>query len=169
MTNETPPTSRRPDTAANLEWFRQAKLGIFLHWCAHAAVRSGDPVTPGHVFDTPFAQYRFLLDRFTLDAFDAETFVARIEALGARYLIPTSHHADGLCLWDTATTDFKMTRAPARLDVIGALADACRRQGLKFGVYFPVLRPVASPHAAIVRQRSTGLAGFGGLGAITLR
>lgn len=146
-------------TAENLRWFREAKLGIFLHWMAHSAVRPGDPATPGHVFNTPFKQYCFLLDRFTLDAFDADRFVARIKALGARYLIPTSHHADGLCLWDTATTGFKMTNAPARLDVIGALAEACRRQGLRFGVYVPycdMSHPLMQPLFATGQQDSAG-------------
>lgn len=146
-------------TFADLAWFREAKLGVFLHWVAHAAVRPGDPVTPGHVFNTPFAQYRFLLDRFALEGFDAETFVARIKALGARYLIPTSHHADGLCLWDTATTDFKLTNAPARLDVVGALAKACRRHGIKFGLYFPysdMSHPLMQPLFAHGKQDSAG-------------
>ncbi len=141
------------------KWFSEAKLGVFLHWVAHSAVRPGDPVTPGHVFNTPFAQYRFLIDRFTLDAFDAERFVARIKAIGARYLIPTSHHADGLCLWNTATTDFKMTNAPSRLDVIGALAEECRRQGLKFGLYFPycdMSHPLMQPLFAQGKQDSAG-------------
>lgn len=147
-----------PQTAAPAPaWFAEAKLGVFLHWVAHSAVRPGDSVTPGHVFNTPFAQYRMLLDRFTLEAFDAERFVARVQALGARYLIPTSHHADGLCLWDTATTDFKMTKAPARLDVVGALAGACRRQGLKLGLYFPycdMAHPLMQPLFAHGRQDS---------------
>ncbi len=144
---------------SDTSWFTEAKLGVFVHWVAHAAVRPGDPVTPGHVFDTPFAQYRFLLDRFTLDGFDAERFVARVKAMGARYLIPTSHHADGLCLWDTATTEFKMTRAPARLDVVSALADACRRQGIKLGLYFPYCdqsHPLMQPLFATGKQDSAG-------------
>lgn len=149
--------SSEPDAIPG--WFSEAKLGIFLHWVGHAAVRPGDPVTPGHNFNTPFAQYRFLLDRFTLDGFDAHRFVARIKAMGAKYLIPTSHHADGLCLWDTATTDFKMTNAPCHLDVIGALAEECRSQGLKFGVYFPYCdnsHPLVQPLFASGKQDAAG-------------
>lgn len=142
----------------NTQWYLDAKFGIFLHWMATSAVHPGDPVTPGHVFDTPFAQYRSLLSRFTLDGFDSEQFVRRIKKMGARYLVPTSHHADGLCLWDTATSDFKTTNAPAHLDIIDALATACRRHGLKFGFYFPYCdqsHPLIQPLFAINKQDSS--------------
>ncbi len=67
---------------ARLRWFIEAKLGIFLHWMALSAAYPDDPVAPEDVIDTPFAQYRMLLDRFDLQAFDAKRFVARIKAMG---------------------------------------------------------------------------------------
>lgn len=118
---------------ANKEWFTEAKLGMFIHWMAYSAARKSDNLPWG----VPLKDYRFLLDRFTLESFDPDAFVLKAKARGFRYIVPTAHHADGLCLWDSATTDFKTTNGPRPMDLIKELSAACRKHGLKFGVYLP--------------------------------
>jgi len=85
----------------------------------------------------PYETFKSLMSRFTLSDFDPDAFVRKAKSRGFRYIIPTTHHMDGFCLWDTKTSEFKMTNAPARMDVVGELIKACRKHGLKFGVYFP--------------------------------
>src|ERR1700691_4746610 len=68
---------------------------------------------------------------FDPQQFDADAIVSALKAGGMRQVILTCKHHDGFCLWPTKTTEHHVQRG----DIVKALSDAARRQGLKFGVY----------------------------------
>lgn len=150
------------------DWYRDAKLGFFVHWglysvpawaTAHGqgavpvedsyahhqyaewygnTVRiPGSPTWHRHqeVFGTG-TSYEDLADLWQAEAFDADSFVAELVGAGARYIVPTTKHHEGFCLWDTATTGFNTVRRGPHRDLVAELHDASRAAGARFGVYF---------------------------------
>ncbi len=67
--------------------------------------------------------------------FDADAIAKVFKAAGMKGLILVAKHHDGLCLWPTATTTHNLTFSPFKRDLVGEVASACRKNGLKFGVY----------------------------------
>jgi alpha-L-fucosidase len=68
--------------------------------------------------------------------FNAGDLVAAAKGAGMRYLVFTAKHHDGFCMWDTKTTDYKVTKAPIGRDLLKELADACHEAGLALGIYY---------------------------------
>jgi len=131
---------------ARLEWFRQARFGMFIHWgvYSHAGgVWNGKPVT-GYAEHLMRKQalsvnaYRTeLADKFNPAAFDADAWVKAAKDAGMRYLIITAKHHDGFAMYDSAVSDFNVVKAtPWKQDPMAALKQACAKQGLRFGFYY---------------------------------
>lgn len=150
------------------EWFRDAKLGFFIHWGLYSVpawATSLNPPSPSE--QDQFAYHRYaewyantvripgsptqrwheeqygvgtsyedLTQQWNADTFDPSALVDTLVRAGGRYIIPTTKHHDGFCLWDTATTSFtSVQRGPSR-DLIREIHDAARTAGVRFGVYF---------------------------------
>ena len=110
------------------------RLGMFVHWGIYAV--DGYHEQQWMRRRMPKADYVTRAGRFTAKDFDPDRWIDVAEAAGAEYIVFTAKHHDGFCLWDTATTDFKVTNTPARRNVLRELADACRRRGMKLGLYY---------------------------------
>ena len=110
------------------------RLGLFVHWGVYAtgAWHEQERMRRG----VSRADYATCAARFAAEKFDAETFAAAAESLGAEYVVLTAKHHDGFCLWATKTTDFGVMNAPAKRDIVGEVAAACRNRGLRFGLYY---------------------------------
>ena len=80
--------------------------------------------------------YEDLADRWGTGDFDPAELVNNLAAVGGRYLIPTTKHHDGFCLWNTTTTGFNSVARGPRRDLVAELHAAARQVGLKYGVYF---------------------------------
>lgn len=110
------------------------RLGMFVHWGIYSVGEWHCQEQYRRGMDR--AEYGKFASRFTAERFNADLFVDVSESAGAEYIVITSKHHDGFCMWDTATTDYKVTNTPARRDVIAELAAACRRRGMKLGFYY---------------------------------
>jgi alpha-L-fucosidase len=93
------------------------------------------------------AEYAQLKDRFTAEAFDAEAICDLAVAAQMTYVNITSRHHDSFCLWDTKQTDFNSVNSPAKRDLVGELAQACRKRGLGLCLYYSHGRDWRHPHA----------------------
>ena len=130
---------------SRLDWWRDAKFGLFIHWGLYA-IPAGvwkDEHVPGIGewimlrARIPVAEYSPLAERFNPVAFDAKAWVALAKAAGQKYIVITSKHHDGFCLFDSAETDYCITKGtPFGRDVIRELADECRRQDMRLGFYY---------------------------------
>ena len=121
--------------AANAKWrMFDRRIGMFVTWGIHSVVgRHSQIFWRDRMART---DYEKLAERFTAEKFDADRFVDAAESACAEYIVFVSKHHDGFCLWDTATTDYKVTKTPAKRDILAELAAACRRRGMKLGLYY---------------------------------
>ena len=128
-----------------LKWFREARFGMFIHYGLYALLGRGEWVQFHEKI--PVAEYAKLKDRFTAEKFSADAFADLALAAGMKYINITTRHHDGFCLFKTAQTDFNSVNSPARRDLVGELADACRSKGLGMFFYYSHGRDWRHPHA----------------------
>lgn len=119
---------------AALRWFTDARLGLFLHYGLYSLLGRGEWVMLREKI--PVAEYAKLKNQFTADKFDAGRITDLALAAGMKYVNITSKHHDGFCLFRTNETDFNSLNSPARRDLIGELAAACRKKGLGLFLYY---------------------------------
>jgi len=135
---------------ARMAWWREARFGMFIHWGLYA-VLGGEwhGVDYGKEMggasaewimlqaEIPKQEYARLAEEFNPVNFNAKEWVGLAKEAGMKYMVITSKHHDGFSMFDSKMTDYDIVDAtPFKRDVIGELADECRRQGLKFGVYY---------------------------------
>ena len=119
---------------ANLEWFKNAKYGMFIHYGLYSLLEKGEWV---QLRDTiPVAEYAKLKDRFSAENFDADKITELAINGGMKYITITSKHHDGFCLFDTKATDFNVMNSPAKRDLIKELYDACKKKGIGLFLYY---------------------------------
>ena len=128
-----------------LEWFRDAKFGLFIHWGLYAipaGVWQGEQI-PGIGewimlrARVPVAEYEQLAKQFNPVQFDAAAWVGLAREAGQRYLVITAKHHDGFCLFDSAVTDYDIVDAtPFGRDPLQELAAECQRQGIRLCFYY---------------------------------
>jgi alpha-L-fucosidase len=128
-----------------LGWWRAAKFGMFIHWGLYAIPAGqwqGQPV-PGigewimYRARIPVAEYEPLAAQFNPVAFDAAEWVSLAKRAGQKYLVITSKHHDGFCLFRTRMTDYNIVAAtPFGRDPMAELAAECARQSIHFGFYY---------------------------------
>lgn len=128
-----------------LAWWREARFGLFIHWGLYA-IPAGEwrgETTHAewirHTARIPLAEYDRLRERFNPVRFDAEAWVRLAEEAGMRYIVITTKHHDGFCLFDSAWTDYDVMSTPFQRDIMKELSDACRRHGLKIAWYHSIM------------------------------
>jgi len=123
--------------AARLDWWQKARFGMFIHWGIYSVY--GHNEWAMHNERIPAAEYERFAQRFNPTAFDAEEWAKLAKAAGQKYMVFTSKHHDGFCMFDTRLTTYNSMHSPAHRDFVKELARACRKEGIKFGVYYSIL------------------------------
>ena len=128
-----------------LNWWRQAKFGMFIHWgiySAPAGVWKNEHI-PGIGewimlrAEIPIREYEQLALDFNPVKYDADQIVKLAKAAGQKYIVFTSKHHDGFCMYGTQQTPYNIVNAtPYGKDTLKALAEACEREGIKLGLYY---------------------------------
>lgn len=132
--------------ADHAAWFREARFGMFVHWGIYsipAGEWEGKTSYGEWILEQtkmPVSRYEELAKQFNPVKFDAAAWVAVARNAGMKYLVITSKHHDGFCLWNSKLTDWSIARTPfAKRDPLGELAAECRNQGLRFGLYYSLM------------------------------
>lgn len=142
-----PPGEAREARDARMAWWREARFGLFIHWGLYA-IPAGEwkgTVIPGAsewIMNSARirpADYEPLRDRFDPTAFDAKRWVEIAKNAGMKYIVITSKHHDGFCLWDSKLTDWDIASSPFRRDVLKELAEACREAGIRLCFYHSIM------------------------------
>lgn len=128
-----------------LDWWREARFGLFIHWGLYAIPAgewNGDTDHGEwimHTAEIPVPEYEGLASQFNPVAFNADEWVRLAKSAGMRYVVVTTKHHDGFALFDSAASDYDIMNTPFKRDVMGELAGACRRHGLDIGWYHSIM------------------------------
>ena len=141
------PAPRPPDAAREkrLEWFRDVKYGMFIHWGLYA-IPAGEykgQRAPGigewimNRLRIPVAEYEQFAKQFNPVKFNPDEWVQLAQDAGMKYIVITSKHHDGFALFKSAVSPFNVVDAtPYKKDILKQLADACAKRGMRLGFYY---------------------------------
>ena len=151
---------------SKVEWFKEAKFGMFIHWGLYSILEG---TYNGHTMpDTTFPQgnswyaewikprlevpddyYNGLINEFNPVKYDPDSWVREAANAGMKYLVITSKHHDGFALWDSDVSDFDIMNTPYKKDLIAPLVAACKKYGLKYGFYYSHWQDWEDPDGAM--------------------
>jgi alpha-L-fucosidase len=127
-----------PENVAARKTFQEARFGLFIHWGVYSLLGDGEWVMNNR--QIPAGDYEKLPASFNPTQFDAAAWVALAKAAGVRYITITSKHHDGFAMFDSRVSDYDIVeRTPYGRDVLKALAEECRRQGITLFFYYSQL------------------------------
>jgi alpha-L-fucosidase len=131
-----------------MEWWQHDRFGMFIHWGLYseaAGYWDGKPVngagewlmTDGHI---PRNQYGQLAKTFDPVDFNAEQWVKIAKEAGMKYIVITTKHHDGFCMFNTKATKYNVVDGtPWHTDPMKLLSEACKKQGIKFCTYYSIM------------------------------
>ena len=125
------------DPNAVKKW-QDDRFGMFIHWGPVSLTEKEISWSRGKTNGTPVEVYDALYKKFNPVKFNADEWVAAAKAAGMKYIVLTTKHHDGFCLWDTKLTDYNIMNSPFKRDVVKELSEACKKQGIRFGCYYSV-------------------------------
>jgi len=122
-----------------MQWFRDAKLGIFIHWGIYAVNGIDESWSFFNGYIT-YEDYMKQLSGFTAKKYDPVYWAKLIKESGAQYAVLTSKHHDGVALWKSKWGDLNaVEKTPVKSDLIEPLTKSLRANGLKVGLYYSLL------------------------------
>jgi alpha-L-fucosidase len=152
-----PPATPDPAKVKRLEWFRDVKYGMFIHWGLYAipagqwngqrSLGLGEWV----MFRSrvPVKEYEKLAERFNPVKYNADEWVKLAKDAGMKYIVITSKHHDGFALFKSAASPYNVVDAtPFKRDILKELADACARGGIRLGFYYSQSQDWHEPNGA---------------------
>jgi alpha-L-fucosidase len=117
--------------------FQDDKFGMFIHWGLSSVLADGEWVMNNR--NIKVEDYTRMLRAFNPVDFNAAQWVATAKNAGMKYIVFITRHHDGFSNWDTKQSDWKITNTPYGKDVLKMLAEECRKQGIKLGLYYSLL------------------------------
>ena len=140
--------SAQKNTGERAKWFVNDRLGMFIHWGVYSSaegVWKGEELRNNNQY-AEWIQYRnriskseylTLLDRFDWESIDPEKWVILAKESGMKYITLTAKHHDGFALWESQSSDYNIyNKSNKDRDIVKELADACKKHGLKIGLYY---------------------------------
>ena len=139
--------------AKRLEWWQQARFGMFIHWglYAHDGCHwKGQYGRSEHMMmklQIPIVEYEKIADAFNPVKFDADQWVSIARDAGMKYMVITAKHHDGFAMYDSPCNSFNIIEhGPWKRDPLKELSEACQKQEIEFGVYYSLGRDWHDPN-----------------------
>lgn len=135
----------RKPVEERIPWFRDARFGMFVHWGLFSLPAGEWQGSTDHgesirtTAEIPRETYQQLLPHFNPTEFDADAWVRAAKDAGMRYIVLTTKHHDGFCLWDSEHTEWDVMRSGLERDVLAEIADACERHDVRLGLYYSIM------------------------------
>lgn len=124
-------------TQGDTTWFVHDRFGMFIHWglyslpSRHEWIQSQEQIPP--------EAYRKYFERFNPTRYDPRQWAKVAREAGMKYVVLTSKHHEGFCLWDSTYTDYKVTNTPNGKDLLKPFVEAFRTEGLRVGFYYSLI------------------------------
>ena len=136
------PSAARPE---RMQWWREAKFGMFIHWGLYSQLagsydgkeidNNGEWIMDRAMI--PVAKYAAVAKDFNPVKFDAAEWVRIAKCAGMKYIVITAKHHDGFAMYPSQASAFNLHDAsPFKRDPLAELSEACRKEGLRFGLYY---------------------------------
>jgi len=131
------------------DWFRDAKLGIFIHWGVYSVPAFGNEWYPRNMYQkshitynhhiktyglhTEFG-YKDFIPMFKAEKFNSEEWVSLFKESGAKYVVPVAEHHDGFSMYKSTFNPWNSVSMGPKRDIVGELKESCTKYGLHFGL-----------------------------------
>lgn len=154
-------TSQTPSSDIRMNWWREARFGLFIHWGVYAvpagvyhdhqiAKASEWIMNRGKI---PVTEYQQYAKQFNPTKYDPEAWVKMAKDAGMKYIVITAKHHDGFALFKTNASKWNIVDAtPYGKDLLKPLADACRKHGIRLGFYYSQSQDWCNPGGAAIRK-----------------
>ncbi len=130
---------------ARMKWWQEARFGMFIHWGLYA-VPAGEWKGKTNYAEwirnraeIPLKEYDKFVGRFKPVRFDADRWVRMAKRAGMKYVVITSKHHDGFCMWPSELTNYDVDSTPLKIDIMGQLRRACEKEGIRFCMYHSIM------------------------------
>jgi len=159
----------QPEHDARMQWWRDARFGLFIHWGLYSIPAGEWKERTNHAewirttAQIPLAEYDKFVGQFNPVKFNADEWVRMAKAAGMKYIVITSKHHDGFCLFDSQYTDFDVASTSFKRDILKELTDACHQQGIRMCWYHSIMdwhHPDYLPRRDWEKDRPTAGADF---------
>lgn len=120
-----------------MQWWHEARFGMFVHWGLYAQLGRHEWVMNRERI--PLHEYEKLADTWRPKERPAREWARLAKQAGMKYMVMTTKHHEGFCLWDTQQTDYNAVKRGPKRDLVREYVEACREFGLKIGFYYSLM------------------------------
>lgn len=124
-------------TIGDSSWFTRDRFGMYIHWGLYALGARHEWLKSREFMTND--QYDKYFKRFDPDLYDPQLWAQLASDAGMKYMVVTTKHHEGFCLWDTKQTEYKATNTPAARDLLRPMLDAFREKDIRAGLYYSLL------------------------------
>jgi len=125
------------DRERRMKWWHEARFGMFVHWGLYSVLGRHEWVMENEA--VPVAEYETLARRFQPKPNAARDWARLARRAGMKYMVMTTKHHEGFCLFDTATTGYCAPRQAPGRDLVREYVEAARAEGLRVGFYYSLM------------------------------
>jgi alpha-L-fucosidase len=125
------------DRQRRMQWWHEAKFGLFVHWGLYSVIGRHEWVM--ELEGIPVAEYEGLARRFKPKVGAARAWAKLAKEAGMKYMVMTTKHHEGFCLFDTQYTDYCAPKQACGRDLVAEYVDAARAEGLRVGFYYSLM------------------------------
>jgi alpha-L-fucosidase len=125
------------DRARRMQWWHQARFGMFIHWGLYSVLGRHEWVMENE--GIPIAEYAPLAKRFNPKPNAARAWAKLARQAGQKYMVMTTKHHEGFCQWDSKLTDYCAAKQGPGRDLVREYVEAARAEGLRVGFYYSLM------------------------------
>ncbi len=129
--------AEKSDRERRMAWWHEGRFGMFVHLGLYSLLGRHEWVQNNE--NIPQDEYDLLAERFNPAKGSMRQWAKLAKKAGMKYMVLTTKHHEGYCLWDSATTDFNAAKTGPKRDLIAEYVKACRAEGIKVGLYFSLM------------------------------
>jgi len=123
--------------AERMLWWSDARFGMFIHWGIYSqAAREAWVKYCEYMSEEEYSKY---FKYFNPDLYNPKEWAKQAKAAGMKYVVLTTKHHDGFCLWDSEYTDYNSMNTPVGKDLVKEFVDAFRAEGIRIGFYYSLI------------------------------